>query len=312
MSNEVHLPIDTTLFRLRNLDNHPSVISFISNPDSRNKAENLVLTGFNQLIDRFNILSGNGLYGSSLLSMTGMEKSRALVDLLKDNQLNQLPQLEEVDAQSYLSGLREGVAAFEAGQRARKGQEAGQTDIVKTPSMKTHPLALIIGTAGHLYERSVFNWLRARGITEINEGMDEKRPFKVDDVLYALGECALLMHAEARFGDRSHSPDLLKYMATPNADNETGGLGWRRGEHVHAYDRQYALYQLKRAYERATGEILTETVEQLIEKNQDSFPTLEASAIKYFEEQGLSNNRIGAMIGFVFGRSWENEVKSQI
>lgn len=101
------------------------------------------------------------------------------------------------------------------GQRFKKGvvlEPTGEDTryAIGTPSMETSDEALAVGTAGHLAERTFFQWAREQGLSP-----EEGR--KKDDWLQALDEALILLEAE---GKKPHLRDLLIKQ------NSEGGLGW--------------------------------------------------------------------------------------
>jgi len=94
--------------------------------------------------------------------------------------------------------------------------------LIGTPSIETNDLALAIGTAGHVIERAIFANLRRVGVDH---------EWRKDEVLFALQDIALLMHAENIVFDGQDSL-LFRWFTFPPSIHQGGGLGWRKDSQV--------------------------------------------------------------------------------
>jgi hypothetical protein len=194
----------------------------------------LLENGWNELITRFNRLTPNS---PELEIMPG---ARALVQALEGKPL---PEVARISARELIVGIREAREPMIAGQRIRRYElEASRENVafaIGTPSMDTTPRALLVGTAGHLLERSLFAYLEARGVS----GVGGRRRWHKDEILHALEDCLLLMNAEATMeGGLASRPILLDEIAQTNKE---GGLGWRTPEQLQEFITQYRVLVMR-------------------------------------------------------------------
>ncbi len=229
-SKEVKLPIGSVANRLGYLDNTLPVALF-AYENSREVTE-LIVGGFGELIDRFNALNS----GSTVMEI--MPATKHLKTVLE---WIPIPRPEKFSPREILSGVKEAVPLMEMGQRVKKGgfdeSLLVTRDAIITPSMETSELALAAGTGGHILERTIFNVMRRSGI---------EHDWTKDEVLSALGETAMLMHAESLRG-RGKEPVLFTLISDPNF---LGGLGWIKTEHAEKFMQDYtALISKNVAFE---------------------------------------------------------------
>lgn len=234
---EMLLPIRPILVRLRRLDNTQQVENFLNEGENEAVVNNLIVTGINQLTQRYNLIYPN----DTLLKLPIMQRTR---DLKLSIGRKQLPLLNEITARELVAGIHNVIPAILTGQETVKGINTEGRDKIRTPSMLTNPLALTVGTAFHVLERTEFERLRQQGIQGIRQTDGGVRLWKIDDIIYPLEECAMLLDAEARSGIGVEKPILLKIIASPNSLDEDGGVGWRTAEQVETFRRQYAIDQL--------------------------------------------------------------------
>lgn len=91
---------------------------------------------------------------------------------------------------------------------------------IGSPSLETDVESLVVGTVGHLIERTMFNYFRERGITKWDK----------DEILFALEDVILLKHVQALDG-LTVEHNLFRYI--------TEGLGWRKPEQVQLVVDEY-------------------------------------------------------------------------
>ncbi len=226
-SQHSQLPINSVSKRLAGLDKTGLVMQTVKEREA--ELQQLIIGGYNQLITRFNQLK----LEDPILGV--MPKTKVLKEALQDVEV---PTLEAVSPREILSGVNEARDAMLLGQEIKHGIVEATPDNVQkaigTPSMETSNMALSVGTAGHVIERTLFSHFRKLGIRGIQEEWIK------DDILFALEDCALLMHAEATNG-LADEPHLLKFIARPNALDEEGGLGWRKPEQVQEFVQRYQM-----------------------------------------------------------------------
>ncbi len=230
------LPVTGTLKRLKGLQNSEFVSNYLSDPERAEVILDIALTGWNRLISRFNQLH----LGDGELGLAHMGKSYVLRRNLEHVVL---PKLTSFSTDTYLSGLAEARAAFLNGQNVRRGHPPARGDIIKTSSMNTNAPALVVGVVGHLYERTVFAYLRSRFKDSIQLDDGLVRPLKTDDVLHPLVECAQLLSIEATLGKGDDSR-LLPFFMSQNSHEPSGGLEWKRKDDVRAFEIEYAKWRL--------------------------------------------------------------------
>lgn len=226
-SKEIKLPIASVSNRLRYLDNALPVTLFAYR-HSREVSE-LIVGGFGELIDRFNVLDP----GSTVMDI--MPRAKHLKTVLAGTPI---PRIMDFSPREILAGVKEAVPLMEMGQRVKKGgfneHLMVTRDAIITPSMETSELALAAGTGGHILERTVFNVMRRCGI---------EHEWTKDEVLSALGETALLMHAESVRG-RGKEPALFTLISDPNF---LGGLGWCKAKNAEKFMEDYSALISKTA-----------------------------------------------------------------
>jgi hypothetical protein len=89
--------------------------------------------------------------------------------------------------------------------------------------MEVTPEALAVGTAGHLAERTFFQWAGGKGLLP-------KNGWKKDDWLQALDEGVMLMLLDGKV------PHLNSFFFKSN--NE-GGLGWLNKQKFEDFQRKF-------------------------------------------------------------------------
>ncbi len=170
------------------------------------------LEGYDELIARLNQVSDN----SPLLEV--MPKTKKLKGAMKGTPI---PTLNEMVDGNFAFGLMEARKPMLHGQKIKSGEINDPSDddksyAIGTPSMDTTDEALAIGTAGHLAERTFFQWVRKQNLVP-EDGWIK------DDWLQALDEGLMLLKTEGK------EPHLTQYFVKQN--NE-GGLGWLNEEKV--------------------------------------------------------------------------------
>jgi hypothetical protein len=184
------------------------------------------LEGFNELITFLN----NIPRGSSLLNI--MPKTRVLKDVLNGEPL---PTLGAMAPGNFANALREARDPMLHGQSIKKREIVDPTPQEKafaigTSSMETTPEALAVGTAGHLAERTFFQWARGKGRLP-------KNGWKKDDWLQALDEGLMLMLFEGKI------PHLTPFFIQ---SNDKGGLGWLNEQKLEDFHSKFvSLFKTK-------------------------------------------------------------------
>lgn len=223
MSKEQSIPFEGILKRLSILDKAPEVGDYIR--ENEEYLTQVIVDGFNQLIDRFNSLIDD----PHLLTI--MPKSKDLITALNGESL---PSLEEISPRELVLGIHDARDPMIKGQQIKHNKLEKTPENIQfaigTPSMETGNGALTIGTGGHIIERSILRYLRNREIISI-----EGREWQKDDILFALEECALLLRAEYEHED-GEEPILFDVITTPNAEM---GLGWKTRESADAFLEEY-------------------------------------------------------------------------
>lgn len=213
---ELGVPVAKVAHILQRLDNTPRVVAALQDPKIREQFEFTVYTGLDDLIFYFNSLSSAEI---DKLQLSGV---RALKQKLGEMRL---PRLGDISSQEFTSGLREATPLMLRGQEIRRGTFEGSPEeteaAIGTPSMPTQELALAVGAAAHLTERAIMAHMKRKGIGD----------WKKDDILFALEEIALFIHAEHEILQDDMFPDspLYPFIVQPNSQ---GGLGWRNEEHA--------------------------------------------------------------------------------
>jgi len=184
---------------------------------------NVLLGGYDQLVDVLNRVSDD----SPLLDI--MPKTRALKSALKGNSV---PRLADMAEGNFGFALREAVKPMFVGQMIKAGEIADPTLADKafaigTPSMDTTERALAVGTAGHLAERTFYQWARKQGLSPADG-------WKKDDWLQALDEGLLLLLAE---GEEPILGDVIVKQ------NDEGGVGWLNAKKVQMFLEKHARNQ---------------------------------------------------------------------
>lgn len=173
------------------------------------------LDGYDEIVARMNDISAD----SQLLEC--MPKTRRLKKALSGQNI---PLLEGMSQGNFGLGLIEARKPMLHGQRIKKNEISEVTAddkifAIGTPSMNTSIEALVIGTAGHLAERTFFQWARK------NKLQPEEGWIK-DDYLQALDEGLMLLIVEGK------KPHLASFFINSNSD---GGLGWLNQQKLDAF-----------------------------------------------------------------------------
>ena len=173
------------------------------------------LEGYNELIARLNRIPVD----SPLLE--SMSKTKRLKETLNGEPL---PTLDEMSQGNFGQALMEARGPMLHGQKIKRGEITEPTSddkayAIGTPSMETADEVLAVGTAGHLAERTFFQWARKKGL--IPDG-----GWKKDDWLQALDEGLMLLLAEGA------TPHLTSFFVKSNKE---GGLGWLNGQKVKSF-----------------------------------------------------------------------------
>ncbi|MEA3357609.1 MAG: hypothetical protein U9Q67_04205, partial [Patescibacteria group bacterium] len=202
--------IDAVAKRLYEIPNTGRVRACLEQPEDIERFEELTYGGIVQLVEEFNRID---IADPLIEFMPGVKR---LKDILGNQQL---PLPEEISARDFIRGLRQARELMIRGQDLSDGKILRDTHYAKaaiqTPSMNTHELALAVGTSLHLYERSVFEMMTRLGIAESTE-------WTKDDVLFALEDLALLMHAQSVMHSDCQDAILYDLMTFPaGSDPET-------------------------------------------------------------------------------------------
>ena len=263
------LPIRHVLRRLDSLDNAPWILNYLKEDGNEAKVATLVTVGINQLVTGLNSLSPS----NPLLQLSVMERTRALKDAVGDKPF---PFVADISVNELKRGLKSAIPAMLTGQAHRRGENTYGRDEIKTPSMAA------VGTALHIYERSMFERLRNQGI-EGMPGEEKVIPWKKDDIIFALEECAMLMHAQAQVAQEGDTDSILLPMIANRAPTYTHcGLGWRSEEDVILTRREFARFEIDRTllpfsrdHHLEGWEIITKTFFE-----NEGFPTMKSAFIR--------------------------------
>jgi hypothetical protein len=225
MTEQGDLPIASVGKRFSVLERAESVVETVF---GNQEFKDTVTNGYGELIDRFNSMEPS----DSVLEL--MPKVAELKTTLG---VNKLPTLMELKPRQVLKGVKEAVEKSEMGQYIKRDELPKTPENVKqaigTPSMDTNNMALAIGTAGHVIERTMFNHFR-------DQGMDHQ--WTKDEILFALEDLSLLMHAEMLVENKPDSI-LFRWIATSNSETPEGGLGWRKNTQVDDFIGRYQDFQ---------------------------------------------------------------------
>lgn len=226
MSHETVLPVDSVAKRLSGLVRAGEVRQMAY--ERTDELNELVVIGFGQVIDRFNRLS----LDSPELEI--MPKTKALLEALGGVPM---PSIEELTPREIVLGVNEAREAMLMGQDIKLGKldrtPENISAAINTPSMDTGNMALAVGTAGHIIERTFFSHFKTIGV----KGVDGE--WTKDDILFALADCAVLMQAEFECEISNEKPLLFDLITTPNKMSEDGGLGWRKPEYIDWFMSEY-------------------------------------------------------------------------
>ena len=190
--------------------------------DNLNRVEEF-RQGYDELIGLMNDVPGD----SPLLAvMPETGKLKRLLDKQK------LPLTEEMADGNFALALLEARGPMIYGQKIKQGEITQPSDedrqyAIGTPSMATSIEALVVGTMGHLIERTFFQWAR-------KHGFNPEGGWKKDDFLHALMEVTLFRLAQEK------SLLLIDYFLHSNAE---GGLGWLTLDKIDKFNNQ--LVQLE-------------------------------------------------------------------
>ena len=206
--------IDFTAKKLEKLDNAVRVADWArEHVDEVNVFEQ----GYNALIFAFNAYDNT-------VELEMMHRTNVLKQLLQGIPL---PETTEMSTLDYVKGLRDARDPMIFGQKIKNGicVDSNGNDLhyaIGTPSMDTTDEALVVGTMGHLIERTFFQWAKRHGI-------EPKGGWEKDMFLQALGEILLLELTQEKV------PVLYRFFVKPN--NE-GGLGWISPEQIKEFNRR--------------------------------------------------------------------------
>jgi hypothetical protein len=224
MSERLRVPIGSVAKRLGELERAESVEATAKEHES--ELERLIYEGFGELIERFNQINRH----APILEI--MPKVKVLKNILDDIPI---PKLEQITSRDLVSGIKEAAPLILMGQQIkRKELSATEKNIelaIGTPSMDTNDMALAVGTAGHILERSFFSYMRRVGV---------KHDWKRDELLFALEDIALLKHAESQRWMEKEAI-LFDVITAPNSMSSEGGLGWRKQDKVAEFVEKYNL-----------------------------------------------------------------------
>lgn len=209
--------------------------------------EHTIYDGYSELIDFFTDYN-DPLHGEL------MPNFMKLKELLGGTPL---PNISDFAAVDYLSGMRAARPLMLEGQEHKQRRRAGGLvtwpeieHAIGAPSVDTDPRALAVGTAGHVIERMIFSRLKKQGI--------DTDTWVKDQVLWALEDVALLMHAHAVTYGKVDATLTPYFTGEPNPNG--GGMGWRKPEQVQQVVEGYQRIEteeksrLLAIYEEITGE----------------------------------------------------------
>lgn len=181
--------------------------------DYRLLLEWVIPDGFGQLIDRFNSLDPDD---SSMDIMPGAKNLKKVL-LGKP-----LPTFEEIGPKDWLYDIK----------RAAKLMQS-EEEIENKGIPETNDLSLIIEIAAHIVERSIFSYMRRKGIAAGHNWQE-------NEVLFALEDIVLLRHAECET-HRGHESLLFTRFNSPRSLGGGGGLGWKDPEYIDKFIRDYKI-----------------------------------------------------------------------
>ena len=211
MKEEYNRTVLVTARFLKKLDNSQRVFDWAKD---RYWAVEIILNGYEQLTDVLNSIPDR----SRILGV--MPKTGVLKETLNGIKI---PYFRDISSGNFAYGLMEARGPMLMGQKI-KNSEIVPTQIEKdfaigTPSMETTPSALVVGTVGHLSERTFFQWARKNAFAP--EG-----GWKKDGLLQAFDEGLMLMLA------RGERPILTDFFTKSTFE---GGLGWLNDEKVEKF-----------------------------------------------------------------------------
>ena len=227
-------------------------------------AEEIAYEGYQELIDKFNSFDDPDL----MVLVPNVVKLR---ELLGDRQL---PDIAGLGAKDLIDGIKISRELMLEGQSNMLRKAAGEVitaaeiqKAIGAPSVDTAPEALVIGTAGHILERTIMARLKKDGV--------DTGAWVKDQVLWALEDLALLEHAKAHtYGTRDSV--LYNYFATPPNKNG-GGMGWRKQAIIDTTCEHFQAIESARK---------CELLENYLESNGDEFE-IDISNIPYDQARQL-------------------------
>lgn len=168
------------------------------------------IDGYNELIEEFNKIDSRSKF------LKAMPRAKLLKNLL--NKRN-LPKVESMCKGNFWLGLINSRNPMLFGQEIANNRSkfvtTGQSEYqIGTPSMKTSAESLVVGTAGHLLERTFFKWSIKNGITPHGGWKKDMWLQGLDDVVML----NILNHKKLH---------LTPYFTKTNSE---GGLGWIKKE----------------------------------------------------------------------------------
>lgn len=235
------LPIALILNRLGAIDNSRRISEYLRKGNNEAETRLLVTRGINELTFGFNSLQP----GDPLLDLAVMANTKRLKSVIGRFPL---PPVDEITRKELAQGLRSAIPAMVTGQAHRHGVNTYGLDEIRTPSMASSPDALCAGIAMHVYERSMFSRFVNHGIDGIPVG-EVVIPWKKDDIIFALEECAMLMHAQAQVGSSDFDPVLLNMIANRTPTYTYCGLGWKSEDDVVTTRREFARFRINQILE---------------------------------------------------------------
>ena len=206
--------IDFTQRKLKKLDNAGKVAVWARDHVSE---VNSFEQGFNDLISAFNAYN-------DVFDLDIMHRTNCLKRLLNGVPI---PFTTKMSYWDFKRGIRDAYGPMIYGQNIHNGNHSDLNSedelyAIGTPSMDTTDEALVVGTMGHLIERTFFQWAKRHGI-------EPKGGWEKDMFLQALGEILLLELTQEKV------PVLYRFFVKPN--NE-GGLGWISPEQIKEFNRR--------------------------------------------------------------------------
>jgi hypothetical protein len=181
-----------------------------------------ILIGYDRLISAFNKISPR----ASIVDI--MPKTRALHNILDGRAI---PTIKEMSEGNFVSALFDARDPIMLGEKIKNGSlpNPSQEEIqyaIGTPSMDTATEAIVVGTVGHLVERTFFKWTES--INLVPKGV-----LKKDDFLQALDEVVMLHNIS-----EGEDLPLTEYFLTPNSE---GGLGWISEDKIRHFNQEVEL-----------------------------------------------------------------------